>query len=372
VVRPAPIERRLHALLSERPVCFALADLPTPVERAKWLDLSGVTAWVKRDDLTSEIYGGGKVRKLEWILANPPYDGDDPIVTIGGYGSHHLLATALYLEPLGRELHAVVFDQPYTEHAYRNFAVTCSVGSRVWSTRSKLGLPWAFASYYLWRRPPQMGRYLTPGASSVLGAFGCVEAGLELADQIAAGELPAPDRLYVTAGTAGTSAGIAIGLAIRGVPTHLRLVSAAEKYAFNAFMFRRKLHAVFYELVRRGLPDAPLSVEDLLAKANVGWSITHRQLGSGYGFPTEEATAAVALAREHELSLETTYTGKCVAALRADLRDGVAKEGSNVLFWNTHGANDLRAKIVDGWEDKLPSGIRARLESARNRALGPA
>ena len=43
----------------------SLGDLPTPVEElGSTLGLPEGMLWVKRDDLTSPIYGGNKVRKL--------------------------------------------------------------------------------------------------------------------------------------------------------------------------------------------------------------------------------------------------------------------------------------------------------------------
>jgi 1-aminocyclopropane-1-carboxylate deaminase/D-cysteine desulfhydrase-like pyridoxal-dependent ACC family enzyme len=52
----------------------ALASLPTPVE--PWTELArqlGVRSlFVKRDDLSGEAYGGNKVRKLEFLLAEKP------------------------------------------------------------------------------------------------------------------------------------------------------------------------------------------------------------------------------------------------------------------------------------------------------------
>ncbi|MBL4686711.1 MAG: D-cysteine desulfhydrase family protein, partial [Nannocystaceae bacterium] len=83
--------------LSSPPRCLDLAQLPTPVQRAPWWDADGREAWIKRDDLSSSLYGGGKVRKLEFALANAPFNGQDSITSSGGLGSNHLVALALYL-----------------------------------------------------------------------------------------------------------------------------------------------------------------------------------------------------------------------------------------------------------------------------------
>ena len=44
-----------------------LAEFPTPIHQLKNLRFNNL--WIKRDDLTSSIYGGNKIRKLEFILA---------------------------------------------------------------------------------------------------------------------------------------------------------------------------------------------------------------------------------------------------------------------------------------------------------------
>jgi D-cysteine desulfhydrase len=365
----AVASRHLYEWLARPPACLGLAELPTPVERAGWLDRGGSRVWIKRDERTSALYGGGKVRKLEWVLANPPHAGERPILTIGAWGSHHLLACALFLRGRGRPLHAIVFDQSLTEHVERNLAALVSLDTQLWAVESRLGIPWALASYHLWRRPARRGRWLTPGASTAVGSLGSVEAGLELAAQIEAGELPRPDRIYVAAGTAGTGAGLALGLALAGVATHLRLVSAVEGIAFNRALFVAKLGAIFRELVRRGLRDPDAGAGHLLARAGVAWSIDHGQVGRGYAVPTAAGREAVAFAAAHGLVLETTYTGKCLAALRADQIAGAARPPERVLLWNTHGANDVGAHVRDGWEDRLPPGPRERLLAARRPSL---
>ncbi|MGI9343617.1 MAG: hypothetical protein ACR2QV_12270, partial [Gammaproteobacteria bacterium] len=45
---------------------LTLTELPTPLDRAEELaDRLGLdTIWIKRDDVSAQIYGGNKVRKL--------------------------------------------------------------------------------------------------------------------------------------------------------------------------------------------------------------------------------------------------------------------------------------------------------------------
>lgn len=342
----------LRPRLARPPHRLALSQTPTAVERAPWLDAGRAEVWVKRDDQTSAIYGGGKVRKLEWILANPPYDTDAPIVSVGGIGSHHLLALALFLREQGRSLHALTFTQTPTTHVRTNLATMVSLGARIQNVPSRALLPLAYLAYYTWARPKQPGRYMAAGASTALGCYGFVEAGLELAAQIEAGELPKPRTIYITAGSAGASAGLALGLALAGISTHLHLVSSVERLIFNRFLYRRKMNEAWASLRSDGIDhDAPSS-EVLLRSAGITFEVDHSQVGGGYGVPTADASAALELASGHGLGLETTYTGKCVAALRrAETRNN---RPGPVLFWNTHGSNDLSDLIDPDWRERCP------------------
>lgn len=343
--------------LSVPPRRFAWASLPTPVERAPWLDGPATTVWIKRDDRSSAIYGGGKVRKLQWVLANAPYDGDAPVLSVGGTGSHHLLALASFLAPLGRELHALVFEQPWTEHVRRNLAVLVSSGAKLWPARTRIGLGWAWLAYRTWRAPPRPGVYMAAGASTALGCFGFVEAALELARQIEAGELPRPDVVYLTAGSAGSCAGLLLGLALARVPTHVHLVSSVERWAFNGVLLRLKLASAVACLHAHGLVDPPAGgAMRWLADAGITFAIDHAEVGGGYGSPTPAGLRSVALAGEHGLLLETTYTAKCLAALQRceSARTGKAR---NVLWWNTHGSNELSDRIAPDWQSRCPIAI---------------
>lgn len=351
------VQTGLGRYLSRPPARLRLANLPTPVERASWLDGGGAEVWVKRDDATSEIYGGGKVRKLEWVLANPPYDGSAPILSVGGIGSHHLLALALFLKETGRSLHALAFAQDLTPHVRTNLAVLLSTGAKLWPVGSRAALPLAWLRYHVWDRPAVKAVSMPAGASTGMGCLGFVLAGLELAAQIAGGEVPHPNTVFITGGSAGSSAGLALGLALAGVSTRLHIVSSVERWAFNGIMYRRMLGLGHGCLVEHGLADehAKGGAGALLRRGGVQWSIDHSQVGGGYGVPTPLANTAVADAQAHGLALETTYTAKCIAGMRRAL--AASPVDGPVLFWNTHAGNDLSSHIIDGWEDEYPLAL---------------
>src|SRR5436305_12444626 len=97
---------------------------PTRVERLESLGM-----WVKRDDLTSPIYRGNKVRKLERLIPEALARGKKRIITVGAAGSHHVLATAVYGARAGLEVEAAVVPQPRTDHVVDNMRADLAAGA---------------------------------------------------------------------------------------------------------------------------------------------------------------------------------------------------------------------------------------------------
>jgi len=311
----------------------SLAKLPTPVARLEHLgtELGHGQLYIKRDDLSSALYGGNKVRKLEFLLAGPQRQGHKTVLTMGGIGSHHLLATALHARALDLATVGVVFPQPENDHVRAVRAAHQAAGVRLVPIRSKYLLPAAVAATLLSIRLRQ-GRppLLVPGGgSSSLGAFGFVNAGLELAAQVAAGELPAPDEIYLAYGTGGTAAGLWLGLRLGGLQSRVVAVRVIDRLVAN----RPRLCALTRAIAKQ-LHSGPDAIEcDLSPDQSL--EIRQGYLGPGYGHATEAATRSVELfARTQNLALEPTYTGKAAAAFIARAR---TRKGP-LLFWNTYAA----------------------------------
>ena len=98
-----------------------LGTYPTPMARCGVL-------WVKRDDLSSPIYGGNKVRKLELLLGAARDAGRSKILTIGAVGSHQVVATAVFGKLHGFAVEAILVPQPDSGHARANLGVALAHG----------------------------------------------------------------------------------------------------------------------------------------------------------------------------------------------------------------------------------------------------
>jgi D-cysteine desulfhydrase len=333
-----PIADRLPGLVAALGP-LGLADLPTPVAPLEGLGRGAL--WIKRDDSSSELYGGNKVRKLEFLLGQARKQGALTLVTMGGTGSNHLLATALHGRSLGMGTVGVVFPQPETEAVRRNLAADRAAGVELIPIRSKYLLPgavaWALARVRLTTGRP--AALIPGGGSSPVGALGFVNAGLELAAQIDGGQLPRPEAVFLPYGTGGTAVGLAIGLALAGLPTRVVAVRVIDRLLANRPRLRLLARAVA-TLIRRHQPGV-----DLPAWPGDNLEIRQGYIGAGYGYPTDEAARALtAFGERAGIRLEATYTAKAAAAFLDEARNA----GGPLLFWNTYSSANIDRWVEAG------------------------
>jgi len=327
---------------------------PTPVQHVPPDELPGECAglWVKRDDACAEPYGGNKVRKLEFLLAEALAKGHDAVLTFGVAGSNHALATAIYAAQAGMDAYLLLTPQANASYVARNLRMGRWAGARQVYCATEAAAARAARLLGLRGRGRGQPPYHIPGGgSSPLGAVGFVAAGLEVAAQVRAGLLPEPDLLYVALGTQGTAAGLALGLAVAGLKTRLVLVRVVREDIASPERFGRLYRGAARLLHGRDarFPLQPVERSRL--------ELRHEFIGPGYARFTEAGMAAVEFARsQFGIKLEGTYTGKALAALLADLRAG-RLAGQRVVFWNTYNGLPLPggAAAID-WHE-LPAGF---------------
>src|SRR6266478_4762608 len=89
--------------LAERFKRYPLSFLPSPIHRLDRLSKAlGVEVWAKRDDISSGLaFGGNKIRKLEFLVADALAQGCDTLVSIGGVQSNHTRQVAAVAALLG-------------------------------------------------------------------------------------------------------------------------------------------------------------------------------------------------------------------------------------------------------------------------------
>jgi D-cysteine desulfhydrase len=297
-----------------------LGAFPSPVARVETdIETDTGVLWIKRDDLNAATCGGNKVRALEYLLG--AVGKNETILTAGGDGSTHVLATAIHGARLGAETVAVRWRQemhPVADAVARRSTAACA---RTIRTQT---VPGAFFRLALLRATNPHYRYIAPGGATPLGTLGHVNAGLELADQVAAGDLPEPSAVVVPLGTGATAAGLALGLGIARLSTRVIAVRVVPRVAFPG----RRLHhlvAATRRLLadRAGVPAASLPAAPV--------DLDHSAFAGAYGRPLPNASSIPGL------SLDATYSAKAATVATRYTRT----TGAPVLFWLTFDARCL-------------------------------
>jgi D-cysteine desulfhydrase len=324
-------------LLGKRLPRLHLGSLPTPVrEHIVRINSIEKTLAIKYDNLTGKLYGGNKVRKLEYIFPRALEKHDLRIATFGAVGSNHALATALYAREAGFKCTC------FLSHQAKTPLVAATLNMHLQNGTDLVRYGGAYATRVNILRRNLWGRHawvIPMGGSSWLGTVGFVAAGLELAVQVANREIPRPDKLYVAAGTMGTAVGIALGLAIAGLKTEVNAVRVSDTSIMNATAMQNLLlkTAAMMHNLDNSVP------EDIAVRVN--YRIRNRFFGPGYAQATPEIMDAIRIAKDgFNLSLEQTYTGKAMSALLADLREPETKR-LNLLYWHTYNSVPLDVPI---------------------------
>lgn len=313
----------------------SLADLPTPADSATLL-LGGQQSIIsiKHDEHSSPVYGGNKVRKLEYLLQRARDRNAKRVATFGTVASNHALATALHAATLDLECTCFLSHQKKTPQAQRALSAHVQSGTEI-----------VYFGGDRRQRRDTLRKYLRGrsvwvipiGGSNWLGTVAFINAALELADQIAAGTVPEPARLYVASGTMATAAGLALGLALAGRRTEVQAVRVTHEFIANRNAMQRLMTKTVAALHAR---DARFPA-DLATRTHLAFR--DEFFGPGYAHSTVAADRAIELAgAQLGLTLDTSYTGKAMAALLHDAEQAERRDGS-MLFWNTCNAEALRA-----------------------------
>jgi 1-aminocyclopropane-1-carboxylate deaminase len=316
---------------------------PSPVHRLERLSdhLGGeVELWAKRDDCNSGLaFGGNKVRKLEYLVAEALATGCDTLVSIGGVQSNHTRQVAAVAAHLGLgcvlvQEHWVDWDDPGYE-TVGNILLSRIMGADVrldpagfdigirpsWeealeSVRARGGTPFAIPA----------------GASDhPLGGLGFAR----WADEVAAQERELGvffDTIVVCAVTGSTHAGMVAGFAAQDEERSVLGIDASATVEQTREQITRIARQTADAIgLARALRDDEIVLLD-------EWH------AGTYGIPDEKTLDAIRLcARLEGVLTDPVYEGKSMAALIDLVRDGRIEPGARVLYAHLGGQPALNA-----------------------------
>ncbi len=306
---------------------------PTPLEYLpRFSDYLGREIYIKRDDTTPMAMGGNKLRKLEFLAADALREGADTLVTAGAIQSNHVRQTAAVAAKLGLKCVALL-ENPIGTQA-ENYLTN---GNRLMLDLFDVEIEMCDALHSPDQQLEEIAvrleaqgfrPYVLPvGGSNALGALGYVESALEIAQQCEGAVNVS--SVVVASGSAGTHAGLAVGLEQLMPDVDLIGVTVSRTIAQQLPKVEALQQAV---------------AQSLSVSANNPIKLWDDYFAPGYGTPNEEGLEAIKiLARLEGILLDPVYTGKAMAGLI----DGVAqkrfKDEGPIIFIHTGGAPALFA-----------------------------
>ncbi len=313
----------------------------TPIEPMPRLAaaLGGPSLYIKRDDLLGLAGGGNKTRKLEFLVAEALAEGADTLITVGAPQSNHCRLTLAAAAREGLRCRLIIEERvpgTFDPAALGNNLLFDLMGAEV--VRSvPLGTDLAAEMAKEAHAVAAAGGrayVIAGGGSTPLGALGYAACAAEIMAQSFDSGI-AFDRIIVGSGSAGTHAGLIVGLAAlnAGVPV----------IGINVRRARAEQEGNVHRLA-----VATAALLDTPAPARSDVVALDDWVGPGYSLPTPAMVAAVRmLAQTEGVLLDPVYTGKAMAGLIALVRSGSFAAGERVLFLHTGGAPSLHAYARD-------------------------
>jgi len=310
---------------------------PTPIEKLTRLSrrLGGPDIYIKRDDMLGLAAGGNKTRKLEFLVADALAQGADTLITVGAIQSNHCRLTLAAAVREGLKCRLVLEQRvpgSYDPKASGNNFLYNLLGVEsvtVVDAGADVGTAMQSIADQL-KKEGRKGYVIPGGGSNALGALGYVACVEELLAQTFDLGLKL-DHIVCASGSAGTHAGLLIGLLGNNAQIPLTGINVRRPRAEQ----ERNVHALAADVARLLNVDTP---------PREAVTALDEWVGPGYSLPTQGMIDAVRLlAREEGVLLDPVYTGKAMAGLIDLVRRGTFKRGETVLFLHTGGSPALYA-----------------------------
>jgi len=310
-----------------------LLGAPTPLEHLPRLsDYLGRDIFIKRDDFTPVAMGGNKLRKLEFLAADALREGADVLLTAGAIQSNHVRQTAAVAARLGLKCVALL-ENPIGTHAENylnngNRLLLDLMDAEVIMVDALHNPTEQLAEEAMRLEAQGFRPYIVPvGGSNALGALGYVECAQEIAHQ-SEGVVDFA-AVVVASGSAGTHAGLAVGLEHLLPETELVGVTVSRQVEAQLPLVER---------LRQSL------AEKLEVQAKAPITLWDDYFAPRYGEPNDEGMAAVKLLAQLEgILLDPVYTGKAMAGLLDGVSQNRFRREGPLLFIHTGGAPALFA-----------------------------
>lgn len=333
-----------------------LGQWPTPLQKLSRLgaQVGHHNLYVKREDFSGDLFGGNKIRKLEFLLADAMNQGHKTVLAYGGIASNNVTSVAAYSKKVGLKSIGLLMEQPITRNLKRNLLLDHYYECSLFECPHDRELTIDELTQFLQKKRLDEHPYVIPmGGSNKIGAIGWVNAAFELKEQIKQGLMPEPDYIYLTLGSLGTAAGLLLGIKAAGLKTRIKAIQVTNPQKYS----KEKLCTLIMQtnqFLHEADPAFPLFSWD---KEEL--DVNTAYLGNGYACKTTEGEfARVFFEKFEHIILDETYTAKTAAALIHDCVHQVRDADEVLLYWHTYCADDFSEIVQNVDQAGLPLELR--------------
>ncbi len=312
---------------------------PTPLQRLDRLSEElGVELWIKRDDFTGVgLFGGNKVRKLQYLLADALAQGAEYVFTFGATQSNHAMQTATAARRCGLKpvLYLMSVVEP-DEFPRANLLLDKIFEAEIHIVPPDFRATMQAAREHIARLEAEGHKcYEIPGGGAApMGSIGYIGGWCEMLEQARAAGFE-PEYVFHATGSGGTLAGLMAGHELTESRAKIFSVGVGAdepvQYVKNAA-----------DLTNRTL--ALVGAEELTVTPEAFTFLTD-YYKPGYEQPNPGTEQAIRrLATREGILVDPVYSGKAFYGLLDMIESGKVPQGSKVLFWHTGGATALFAE----------------------------
>ncbi len=305
----------------------------------------GVEIWAKREDCNSGIaFGGNKVRKLEYLVADALEQGCDTLVSIGGIQSNHTRQVTGVARHLG--LDCVTVQEGWVDWPDMNYGkvgniqLTRILGGdiRIDPAGFDIGIRDSWKEAIASAEEKGGKPYAIPAGASdhPLGGMGFANWAVELAAQEADVGVFF-DHIIVCSVTGSSHAGMIAGFALEQTGDQIR---SRKVIGIDASAVPDKTVEQVARIARNTAEKVELGRE--LRDDEI--TLVSGYAGPAYGIPDAQTIAAIHLcARTEGMLTDPVYEGKSMAGLIGMIRSGEIPAGSTVMYCHLGGQPALSA-----------------------------
>lgn len=320
---------------------YRFANLPTKIEYLARLTkyLNGPNIYLKRDDETGLAFGGNKVRKLEFIIADALQKKADIVITSGGVQTNHGRLTAAAVVKAGLKPVLVITNNEPEEYE-GNLLLDKLLGADIHfvypedenlthgEAHEKARILGEEKVKELKEQYEEEGKivYVVPrGGRSIPGTLGYLLATLEIYQQLVESKNHM-DYIVTPVGSSSTLGGLIIGNKLFNTNTKIVGISVSR----DAEGIKKLILNQAESFIKHFNLDINVTEEDI--------TVFDSYIGDGYSIPTEKGIKAIkTLSSKESVFLDHIYTGKGMSGLIDLIENDYFYKDDNVMFIHTGG-----------------------------------